>query len=106
MAQTRSGASSSRRELATAAVAAIMDVNPFDEPNVQQAKVPHARRSSRLRARVTFLQANGEPFTFGILELAQALCDMASLEQAGRRALHVHLPRQMPIRSGASSTGC
>jgi hypothetical protein len=35
----------------------------------------------------------GEPFTFGITELAQALCDMASLEQAGRRALHVHLPR-------------
>ena len=35
----------------------------------------------------------GEPFTFGILELAQALGDMASLDQAGRRALHVHLPR-------------
>jgi hypothetical protein len=35
----------------------------------------------------------GEPFTFGILELAQALGDMTSLDQAGRRALHVHLPR-------------
>ena len=39
------------------------------------------------------VSVHGEPFTFGILELAQALCDMASLEQAGRRALHVHLPR-------------
>jgi transaldolase / glucose-6-phosphate isomerase len=35
----------------------------------------------------------GEPFTFGILELAQALGDIAALDQAGRRALHVHLPR-------------
>jgi hypothetical protein len=35
----------------------------------------------------------GEPFTFGTLELAQALGDVASLDQAGRRALHVHLPR-------------
>ena len=31
------------------------------------------------------VSVHGEPFTFGILELAQALCDMASLEQAGRR---------------------
>jgi glucose-6-phosphate isomerase len=35
----------------------------------------------------------GEAFTFGILELAQALGDMTSLDQAARRALHVHLPR-------------
>jgi hypothetical protein len=35
----------------------------------------------------------GEPFGFGVLELAQALGDLSSLEQAGRRALHVHLPR-------------
>jgi hypothetical protein len=35
----------------------------------------------------------GEPFTFGILELAQALGDMTSLDHANRRALHVHLPR-------------
>jgi transaldolase / glucose-6-phosphate isomerase len=35
----------------------------------------------------------GEPFTFGILELAQALGDMTSLDRANRRALHVHLPR-------------
>jgi len=33
-----------------------------------------------------------EPFTFGILELAQALGDFASLDATGRRALHVHLP--------------
>jgi hypothetical protein len=189
-----------RWEMATAAAAAVMDVNPFDEPNVQQAKdatrtllesftreghLPAgepdadvddasmtlstaARRGgahrrvdaflrllgrgdylavlavlpesdaltttvSRFRAEVrrrtrcatmfgygprnlhstgqlhkggpntgAFLvltapradvSVPGEPFTFGILELAQALCDMASLEQAGRRALHVHLPR-------------
>jgi transaldolase / glucose-6-phosphate isomerase len=35
----------------------------------------------------------GEPFSFGVLELAQALGDFASLDQTGRRALHVHLPR-------------
>ena len=34
----------------------------------------------------------GEPFSFGTLELAQALGDFASLDAAGRRALHVHLP--------------
>jgi glucose-6-phosphate isomerase len=34
----------------------------------------------------------GEPFSFGILERAQALGDFQSLEAAGRRALHVHLP--------------
>lgn len=34
-----------------------------------------------------------EAFTFGILELAQALGDFASLDGTGRRALHVHLPR-------------
>ena len=34
-----------------------------------------------------------EAFTFGILELAQALGDFASLDGTQRRALHVHLPR-------------
>jgi hypothetical protein len=39
------------------------------------------------------LEVPGEAFSFGVLELAQALGDFASLDQAGRRALHVHLPR-------------
>jgi hypothetical protein len=34
----------------------------------------------------------GEPFSFGTLELAQALGDFASLDATGRRALHIHLP--------------
>src|SRR5207248_3904543 len=34
----------------------------------------------------------GEPFSFGTLELAQALGDFSSLGATGRRALHVHLP--------------
>jgi glucose-6-phosphate isomerase len=34
----------------------------------------------------------GEPFSFGTLELAQALGDFASLDATLRRALHVHLP--------------
>jgi transaldolase/glucose-6-phosphate isomerase len=34
----------------------------------------------------------GEPFSFGALELAQAVGDFNSLEAAGRRALHAHLP--------------
>ena len=38
----------------------------------------------------------GEPFSFGTLELAQALGDFASLDATGRRALHVHLPAPDP----------
>jgi transaldolase / glucose-6-phosphate isomerase len=34
----------------------------------------------------------GEPYSFGVLEQAQALGDFRSLEHAGRRALLVHLP--------------
>ena len=40
----------------------------------------------------TDLAIPGEPFSFGTLELAQALGDFASLDATGRRALHVHLP--------------
>ena len=36
----------------------------------------------------------GEPFSFGVLELAQAVGDFQSLDKTGRRALHVHLPRR------------
>ena len=39
------------------------------------------------------LPVPGETFSFGVLELAQALGDLASLDELGRRALHVHLPR-------------
>jgi glucose-6-phosphate isomerase len=35
----------------------------------------------------------GEPFSFGVLEQAQALGDFASLDKSGRRALLVQLPR-------------
>lgn len=35
-----------------------------------------------------------EPFSFGVLEMAQALGDFESLDQTGRRALHVHLPKR------------
>ncbi len=38
------------------------------------------------------LPVPGEPFSFGVLEMAQALGDFQSLERTGRRALHVHLP--------------
>jgi glucose-6-phosphate isomerase len=33
-----------------------------------------------------------QPFSFATLELAQALGDFASLDETGRRAVHVHLP--------------
>ena len=36
----------------------------------------------------------GEPFSFGVLEMAQAIGDFQSLDRTGRRALHVHLPRR------------
>jgi transaldolase/glucose-6-phosphate isomerase len=38
----------------------------------------------------------GEQFSFGTLELAQALGDFASLDAAGRRVLHAHLPAPRP----------
>ena len=38
----------------------------------------------------------GEPFSFGTLEQAQAVGDFASLDAAGRRAVHAHLPSQDP----------
>jgi hypothetical protein len=38
----------------------------------------------------------GEAFSFGTLELAQALGDFASLDATGRRAIHVHLPSPDP----------
>jgi glucose-6-phosphate isomerase len=38
------------------------------------------------------LPVPGQPFSFGTLELAQALGDFTSLGAAGRRALHLHLP--------------
>ena len=38
----------------------------------------------------------GAPYSFGTLELAQALGDFASLEATGRRAMHVHLPSAAP----------
>ena len=36
----------------------------------------------------------GEPFSFGVLETAQAIGDFQSLDRTGRRALMVHLPRR------------
>lgn len=38
----------------------------------------------------------GHPFSFGTLELAQAVGDFQSLDRIGRRALHLHLPRRDP----------
>ena len=36
----------------------------------------------------------GEPFSFAVLEMAQAIGDFQSLDRTGRRALMVHLPRR------------
>jgi transaldolase/glucose-6-phosphate isomerase len=38
----------------------------------------------------------GETFSFGTLELAQAVGDFAALDAAGRRGLHAHLPAPNP----------
>jgi hypothetical protein len=42
----------------------------------------------------------GESFSFGTLEQAQAIGDFASLDAAGRRAVHAHLPSQDPALIG------
>ena len=39
----------------------------------------------------------GEPYSFGVLEMAQAAGDFQSLERAGRRGLHLHLPERDPV---------
>jgi len=46
----------------------------------------------------------GEPFSFGTLELAQAVGDFAALDAAGRRAMHVHLPAPDAGRIAALGT--
>lgn len=38
----------------------------------------------------------GEPYSFGVLEMAQAVGDFQALDRAGRRALHLHLPARDP----------
>lgn len=38
----------------------------------------------------------GEKFSFGTLELAQAIGDFQSLDRSGRRAIHLHVPRREP----------
>ena len=40
----------------------------------------------------TDIAVPGAAYTFGVLEQAQALGDVLSLEAAGRRVLHIHLP--------------
>ncbi len=53
----------------------------------------------------TDLPIPGEPFSFGVLTMAQALGDFQSLDRSGRRAVLVHLPRRDPelIRSLTSA---
>jgi len=38
------------------------------------------------------LEIPGQPYSFGVLEMAQAAGDFQSLDRAGRRAMHLHLP--------------
>ena len=47
----------------------------------------------------------GEPFSFGTLELAQAIGDFSALDAAGRRAMHVHLPAPEAERIGKGALG-
>ena len=42
------------------------------------------------------LPVPGEPYSFGVLEMAQAAGDFQSLDKAGRRAVHIHLPARDP----------
>ena len=58
-------------------------------PNTRRLRAHH--RDARAD-----LPIPGETFSFGTLELAQALGDFASLDATGRRALHIHLPTPDP----------
>ena len=102
--------------------ACSLGVNPFAEPNVSQAKdattvllkqqaatgalpMPSAdltlaggvtltliSAARRARGTATDVDIPGQDYSFGTLELAQALGDVNSLEASGRRAIHMHLP--------------
>jgi glucose-6-phosphate isomerase len=43
------------------------------------------------------LPVPGERFSFGVLEMAQAIGDFQSLDRTSRRALHLHLPQRDPF---------
>lgn len=43
------------------------------------------------------LAVPGQPYTFGVLEMAQAIGDFQALDRLGRRALLVRLPRRDPL---------
>jgi glucose-6-phosphate isomerase len=43
------------------------------------------------------LAVPGAPYSFGVLEMAQAAGDFQSLARSGRRAVHTHLPRRDPM---------
>ena len=47
------------------------------------------------------LPVPGQPFSFGILEAAQALGDFQSLDAGGRRALRHRLPKSDPAALAA-----
>jgi hypothetical protein len=46
------------------------------------------------------LPVPGRPFSFGVLEAAQALGDFQSLDGGGRRAVYVRLPTDDPAALG------
>jgi hypothetical protein len=51
------------------------------------------------------LPVPGEPFSFGVLQSAQALGDFQSLDHEGRRVMHVHLPtRDVGLLSAVLTT--
>jgi glucose-6-phosphate isomerase len=43
----------------------------------------------------------GQPYSFGVLETAQAIGDFQSLDRLGRRAAYIRLPRAAPAALGA-----
>jgi glucose-6-phosphate isomerase/transaldolase/glucose-6-phosphate isomerase len=48
----------------------------------------------------TDYEVPGATYSFGVLEMAQALGDFESLDRAGRRTLHIHLPKRDPALLG------
>jgi hypothetical protein len=110
------GAEFVRWEIATAVAGALLQIDPIDQPNVQQANdatrklldeykttkqlaipTPDRTTDGNIALTLTSLARTApQPFSFGTLEHAQVVGDVAALDAAGRRGLHTRLPAPEP----------
>jgi hypothetical protein len=62
-------------------------------PTLRRLRHPHAPAAEDL-------EIPGEPYSFGVLEMAQGAGDFQSLDRAGRRAVHLHFANERRHAAG------